>query len=221
MSMTETRQASPLAQVQTEMTDKRGRPWAFPSISGANTALIGCEVSRLGLALAPRLRSSIPRIDWLARTLRASGGTVVWSHFASTAFDGPAGDILGEADVATLRKRLGDESWTVVNEGVQDADDDHTFSRTGYSAVTPEVLSALKKAKIDTVIIAGAETDGAIDSTARAAASEGLRVIVIGDCCISSDDAAHFGALTALHRRIADVRPVDEVVAELRRNMTS
>ena len=219
--MTETRQASQLAQIQAEMTEKRGRAWAFPSVTGASTALIGCEVSRLGLALAPRLRSSIPRIDWLARTLRASGGSVYWSHFAPTAFDGPAGDILGEADVATLRKRLGDASWTDVNEGVQDGEGDQVFSRSGYSAMTAEMVAALKTAKVDTVIIAGAETDGAIDSTARAAATEGLRVIVIGDCCISSDDTAHVGALTALHRRIADVRPVDEIVAELRRNMAS
>jgi len=74
--------------------------------------------------------------------------------------------------------------------------------------MTAEMVAALKTAKVDTVIIAGAETDGAIDSTARAAATEGLRVIVIGDCCISSDDTAHVGALT-------------EAVAELRRNMAS
>jgi len=219
--MTEPRQASQLAQIQAEMTKKRGRAWAFPSVTGPKTALIGCEISRLGLALAPRLRSSIPRIDWLARTLRASGGSVFWSHFSSKAFDGPAGEILGEADVATLRKRLGDASWTDVNEGVQDSDGDSAFSRPGYSALTAEMLAALKKANADTVIIGGAETDGAIDSTARAAATEGFKVIVIGDCCISSDDTAHFGALAALHRRIADVRPVDEVVAELRRNMAN
>ncbi len=219
--MTESRQASQLAKIQAVMTDKRGRAWAFPSFNGPKTALIGCEISRLGLALAPRLRASIPRIDWLARTLRASGGSVFWSHFAPNAFDGPAGEVLGDADVATLRQRLGDKSWTEVNEGIQDSQGDQTFSHAGYSAMTPEMLAALKKTGTDTVIIAGAETDGTVDSTARAAATDGLRVIVIGDCCISSDEAAHMGALTALHRRIADVRPVDEIVAELRRNMAS
>ena len=219
--MTDSRQANQLAQIKTAMTEKRGRTWAFPTITGERTTLIGCEVSRLGLALAPRLRSSIPRIDWLARTLRASGGSAIWSHFAPNAFDGPAGEILGEADLATLRQRLGEKSWTEVNEGIQDGDGDQLFSHAGYSALTPELLAALKKAKTDTVLIAGAETDGTIESTARAAATEGLRVIVIGDCCISSDETAHIGALTALHRRIADVRPVDEVVAELRRNMAS
>lgn len=217
--MTEPRQASQLAKIQAVMTEKRGRAWAFPTITGSATALIGCDVSRLGLALAPRLRSSIPRIDWLARTLRASGGTAMWSHFAPNAFDGPAGDILGDADVATMRQRLGEASWTEVNEGIQDSDNDQIFSRAGYSALTNDLIAALKKAKVDTVLLAGAETDGAIDSTARAAATEGLRVIVIGDCCISSDETAHMGALTALHRRIADVRPVDEIIAILRRNM--
>ena len=219
--MTEARQSSQLAKIQAEMTEKRGRAWAFPTLTGERTALIGCEVSRLGLALAPRLRSSIPRIDWLARTLRSSGGVALWSHFAPNAFDGPAGEILGEADVATMRQRLGDASWTEVNEGIQESGNDQVFSRPGYSAMTNDLISALKKADAGTILLAGAETDGAIESTARAAANEGLRVIVIGDCCISSDDTAHIGALTALHRRIADVRPVDEVVAELRRNMAS
>jgi len=217
--MGEQAQASQLAQVHAVMTEKRGRKWAFPSFDGARTALIGCEVSRLGLALAPRLRASIPRIDWLARTLRASGGQVFWSHFAPHAFDGPAGEILGEADVSTLRQRLGDASWSEISEGVQEVENDRTIARGNYSAITPDLLTTFKEEKIDTVFITGAETDGAIDSTARAAANGGLRVVVIGDCCVSSDDNAHSGVLTALHRRIADVRPVDEAVAELRRNI--
>ena len=217
--MAESRQGSQLSQIQAVMAQKRGRAWAFPSLNGARTALIGCEVSRLGLSLAPRLRSSIPRIDWLARTLRAGGGTVFWSHFAKSAFDGPAGDIIGETDVAMLRQRLGEASWIEVNEGVQEIEKDRVVARPGYSAITTELQKILKDEKIDTIIVAGAETDGAIDSTARAAASAGLRVIVIGDCCVSSDETAHAGSLVALHRRIADVRPVDEVVAELRRNM--
>jgi len=219
--MTEQRQASQLAQIKTAMAERRGRTWAFPTITGSRTALIGCDISRLGLSLAPRLRAAIPRIDWLARTLRAGGGQVFWSHFAPDAFDGPAGEILGEADVTTLRKRLGDSSWIEVNEGVQEIEADTNVSRASYSAMTPNMVSALEKAKIDTVLIAGAETDGAVDSTARAAATAGMRVIVVADCCISSDDAAHHGALTALHRRIADVRPVDEIVAEIRRNIVS
>lgn len=217
--MADTRQSNPLAHIQAVMTEKRGRAWAFPSINGARTALIGCEVSRLGLALAPKLRSSIPRIDWLARTLRASGGPVFWSHFAKSAFDGPAGEILGEADVSMLRKRLGDPTWTEVNEGVQGIEKDRVVARPGYSALSAELLTVLKDEKIDTLVVAGAETDGAIDSTARSAANAGMRVIVVGDCCVSSDDAAHLGSLTALHRRVADVRPVDEIVSELRRNM--
>jgi nicotinamidase-related amidase len=217
--MAETRQGSQLSQIQATMKQKRGRAWAFPTLNGKSTALIGCEVSRLGLSLAPRLRSSIPRIDWLARTLRAGGGTVFWSHFAKGSFDGPAGDIVGEAEVGMLRQRLGEASWIEVNEGVQEIEKDRVVARPGYSALTVELQKILRDEKIDTVIIAGAETDGAVDSTTRAAASAGLRVIVVGDCCVSSDEAAHTSALVALHRRFADVRAVDEIVAELRRNL--
>lgn len=218
--MAEQRQGSQLAQVQNAMGEKRGRKWAFPALEGKRTALIGFEISRLGLAMAPKLRAVIPRVDWLARTLRASGGPVFWSHFAPTAFDGPAGEILGEADVATLRKRLTDKSWTEVNEGVQGVEKDRVVARPGYSALGPEISKLLQNEKIETLILAGAETDGSIDSTARAALAAGMRVVVVGDCCVSSDEAAHLGALIALHRRIADVRPVDEIVAELRRSMT-
>ena len=219
--MADQRQSNQLAQIQAVVAEKRGRMWAFPNLDSKRTALIGCEISRLGLSIAPKLRGTIPRVDWLARTLRASGGTVFWSHFAANAFDGPAGDILGETDVTVMRQRLSDKSWTEVNEGVQGTEKDRIVSRPGYAAVGNVLQKILKAEKIDTIILAGAETDGAIESTARAASSAGLRVIVVGDCCVSSDDTAHIGALTALHRRIADVRPVDEVVAELRRNMTS
>jgi len=219
--MADQRQGNQLAQIQAVVAEKRGRMWAFPTLDSKRTALIGCEISRLGLSIAPKLRGTIPRIDWLARTLRASGGTVFWSHFSASAFDGPAGDILGETDVAAMRQRLSDKSWTEVNEGIQGTEKDRIVSRPGYAAVGNELQKILKAEKIDTVILAGAETDGAIESTARAAASAGLRVVVVGDCCVSSDDTAHNGALTALHRRIADVRPVDEIVAELRRNMAS
>lgn len=217
--MTEQRPGNPLTQIQATMAEKRGRAWAYPTLNGPSTALIGCEVSRLGLALAPKLRGTIPRIDWLARTLRAAGGKVFWSHFAPNAFDGPAGEIIGESDMAAMRSRLTDASWTEVNEGVQGIEADRVVARTGYSALGTELKTVLKSEGIDTIIIAGAETDGAIDSSAREAASAGMRVIVVGDCCVSSDDAAHLGALTALHRRIADVRPVDEIVAELRRSL--
>jgi len=158
--MTDTRQGNQLAQIQAVMAEKRGRAWAFPALDGAKTALIGCEISRLGLALAPRLRSSIPRLDWLARTLRAAGGPVFWSHFAKNTFDGPSGEILGEADVAVLRKRLSDASWTEVNEGIQGIDKDRVVARAGYSALGPELQKLLKDEGIDTVIVAGAETDG-------------------------------------------------------------
>jgi len=217
--MTDQRHGSQLADIQAAIAEKRGRKWAFPNFDGKRTAMIGCEVSRLGLSIAPKLRGAIPRIDWLARTLRASGGSVFWSHFAPSAFDGTAGAILGDAEVNTLRTRLGDEAWIQVNEGVQDIDGDRIVSRPGYAAVGNELRKILKAENIDTLILAGAETDGAIDSTARAAASAGLKVVVVSDCCVSSDESAHIGALIALHRRIADVRPADEIVAELRRNI--
>ncbi len=219
--MPDQRPGSQLAHIQAVVAEKRGRMWAFPALDAKRTALIGCEVSRLGLAIAPKLRGTIPRIDWLARTLRASGGQVFWSHFAPSAFDGPAGHIIGETEVAAMRQRLGDKTWIEVNEGVQGTEKDRIVSRPGYAAVGNELQKVLKAEQIDTVLLAGAETDGAIESTARAAASAGLRVLVVADCCVSSDETAHTGALVALHRRIADVRPVDEIVAELRRNMTA
>ncbi len=217
--MTDQRQENPLAAIQAAIAEKRGRKWAFPTFDAKRTAMIGCEVSRLGLAIAPKLRGAIPRIDWLARTLRASGGSVYWSHFAPSAFDGSAGAILGDTEVNTMRTRLGDPTWIQVNEGVQGAETDRIVSRPGYAAVGNELRKIFKEENVDTLILAGAETDGAIDSTARAAASAGFRVVVISDCCVSSDDTAHIGALIALHRRIADVRPADEIVAELRRGI--
>ena len=213
-----------LNDVWREVAERRGRDWAFPSLNAQQSVVVGCDVSRLGLSLAPKLRGAIPRIDWLARTMRAAGGTVVWTHFADDAFDGPAGEIMGERVLTKLRPRLGDPDWIEVNEGVQGATIDRRIARTGYTAFTtqgshlPHILNDME---IDTVLLVGAETDGAVDSNARDACTAGFRVIVVSDCCVSSDDDAHFAALSALHRRFADVRPADEVVSELRRHITT
>ena len=213
---------SPLAGVWQEVSERRGQDWAFPNLTGTHTAVVGCDVSRLGLALAPKLRAVIPRIDWLARTIRAAGGSVVWTHFGADAFDGPEGDILGEAELEKMRPRLRDANWIEVNEGVQGANIDRRIARAGYTAFTtqgshlPHILNDMQ---IDTVILVGAETDGAVDANARDACTAGFRVIVATDCCASSDEEGHVAAMKALHRRFADVRPADEIVAELRRNM--
>lgn len=213
---------NPLADVWNEMAAKRGRDWAFPNLVGQHTAVVGCDVSRLGLALAPRLRAVIPRIDWLARTIRAAEGTVVWTHFAVDAFDGPEGAVLGETELGKLRPRLSDASWMDVNEGVQGATIDRRIARAGYTAFTTEgshLPHILKDMQIDTVVLVGAETDGAVDANARDACSAGFRVLIASDCCASSDEDAHNASLRALHRRFGDVRPADEIVSELRRNI--
>ena len=208
-----------LEQTGLAVTEKRGKKWAFPDLNAGRTALIGFEVSRLGLSIAPKLRASIPRIDWLARTLRAGGGPVFWSSFATNAFDGPAGTILGKSEVAVLRKRLADPAWTQVSEGIQHAERDRIVTRPGYVGLGSELRKILQAEEIETILLAGAETDGTIDSTARAAINAGFKVIVVSDCCAASDDTAHTGTLVALHRRIADVRPADDIITELRRNI--
>ena len=214
--------ANPLAEVIDAVEAKRGSRWAFPDLHAPSTAVIGCEVTRLGLTMCSRLRGAIPRIDWLARTARAAGGTVVWCHFGPDAFDGPAGDVLGTEARGQMRARLTDRAWTDVVDGVQGTGVDRKVPCNGYTAFTREgshLPYILRDMGIDTVVVCGAETEGAVSSNARDACTAGFRVIVASDCCASADEAAHWTELAAIHRRFGDVHAADEIIAELRRGI--
>ena len=92
----------------------------------------------------------------------------------------------------------------------QDGDlvvDHRRVSGAHGSSLVPE----LRSRGIDTVLIFGVATNISVEATARGLSDEGLRVIVIADCCTAADVAAHeasIGTLALVASEVGDAATV-------------
>jgi nicotinamidase-related amidase len=77
------------------------------------------------------------------------------------------------------------------------------------------LAQSLAGAKVDTVVITGAETDMCVLATVLGAVDLGMRVIVVADAVCSSSDAAHDALIALYHERYSqqiEIAPCDEVL---------
>jgi len=74
----------------------------------------------------------------------------------------------------------------------------------------------LRVAGVDTLVLGGIATDGAVESTARAAADLQYRTIVVSDACQADSDDAHVRALDVLQKWFSETPTADEVLAALK-----
>jgi nicotinamidase-related amidase len=77
------------------------------------------------------------------------------------------------------------------------------------------MLTILVDWKIDTVIVVGCSTSGCIRSTAESATDHGFHTIVPREAVGDRSPTAHQANLFDINARMADVVPVDEVIAYL------
>ncbi len=100
--------------------------------------------------------------------------------------------------------------------------DNFTYCKNAPSMFfqTP-LITFLVKQNVDTVIVTGCTTSGCVRATIVDAFSYGFRVLVPGECCGDPDEGQHRSNLQDVGRRYADVKPVAEVEAYLRRLPTS
>ena len=96
--------------------------------------------------------------------------------------------------------------------------DDFTYCKNAPSMFfqTP-LITFLVKQNVDTVIVTGCTTSGCVRATIVDAFSYGFRVLVPEECCGDPDAGQHRSNLQDVHRRYADVTPVAEVEAYLRK----
>jgi nicotinamidase-related amidase len=64
---------------------------------------------------------------------------------------------------------------------------------------------------------AGAESDVAVESTARAASDLAYRTIVVSDACTADSDESHTRSLDVLRKWFAETSTADEVLSALTR----
>ena len=76
-----------------------------------------------------------------------------------------------------------------------------------------ELDVVLRGAGIDTVIIAGVATNLAVESTVRAGADLGYRVVVVSDACATASQTAHDASLASL-AMFAEIVSAETLLAE-------
>ena len=210
---------------------RRGRLAVHDTIDATRTALLVVDMQNAWLAPGapfetPVARTIVPAIDRLASALRGTGGLVVWlRHTAATKgapldWPGYYDTHVAERYRAETRDALaaGTRTHAVADAlDVHEADwtlDKYRFSPFVRSDVDFE--ARLVARGIDSVIVAGTATNVAVESTARDAMMRDFRTFVPHDAVVAPYYDGHLAAMRSLVQLIADVRPVDELIALIR-----
>ena len=198
---------------------RRGRMHAFPTLEPARTALVVVDLDIGTVRRVPGIRAFAPRINQLARALRAGGGTVAWV----TTPAGPAGRnfraVYGD-QLARMYEAEGanGESADVSRELATSADDVHA-SKQGSSAFFPgkcDLHQRLRVRNIRSVLVVGAVTNVCCEASARDAAELDYEVTMVSDCLWGHQQGQHEASLATFFRNYGDVRPAAEVLAMIR-----
>ncbi|MFE2540537.1 isochorismatase family protein [Actinacidiphila glaucinigra] len=197
--------------------ERRGKRHAYNSLDPARTALIVIDMVPFFAEGNPYVRGIVPNVGRIAEALRVAGGLVAWvvpAHEAplagaTTEFYGPAVSRLyaGSGGEGPLRSRL----WHALDVRPEDP----VVQKSAYSAFFPgrsPLPWLMEERGVDTVVITGTLTNVCCESSARDAATSGLRVVMVADANAARRDQDHNAALHTIYRSFGDVRTTAEVV---------
>lgn len=203
---------------------RRGTLHAYESFDGSRTALVVIDMQPYFLEEGAPVecaegRDLCPAINGLAKTIRSTGGAVVWVRTEATQEshkDWNNFAVLYGREASALR-------WELLAPGhdqarlwpaLETVEGDWHIVKTRYSAFHPEsspLTEQLRRAKIDTVLIAGVATNVCCETSARDAMMYGLRTIMLADGNAASSRDAHIAALANVMIFFGDVHTCDEV----------
>lgn len=212
------------------MIAKQGRAHTVESLVGPKTALIVIDMQNYFLkpgaqAEAPVGREIVANINAVAAALRAAGGHVVWIETAAPSGEADAWPAYQErytaAGWANRKKALtpGDEGYELWPALDADAGEAHIV-KNRFSALiqgASPLEGWLRERGIDTLLIAGVNTNVCCESTARDAMMLNFRTLMVSDANAAPTDEEHRSALLNLYLYFADVQPTEDVVAMLKR----
>ena len=198
---------------------RRGRIHQFEAIEPTKTALIVIDMQNAFLqkgspAEVPMAREIVPNINKLAKTVRASGGHVVWVKMTQT-----ADNII---DWSTFfngvnNPERADRMMDVLSEGSQGhnlwpelefLDDDIVLHKNRYSAFLPsssDLAQILVSSNIDTIAITGTVTNVCCESSARDAMMLNFKTIMVSDANAAHTDEEHIASLASVFQYFGDV----------------
>lgn len=160
-----------------------------------------------GVAMLPHLR------DLIVAARRAGIFTIYTRNWHIPATDSEA---LMERITRALqhgveRKGLAN-TWGAEWHGVEPREDEYVLNKCRYDAFLGTNLEFLLRARgIRTVLCTGVATNVCVDSTARAAHMRDYYVVLVGDCCASSDQELHQATLRNMERHFGLVVTAEEI----------
>ena len=208
---------------------RRGRVHWYERLDPRRTALLVIDMQSTfcqpgAPGEVPLSRSIVPSINWLTRSLRASGVPVFWVLHTNTHRGGVSDwEVFFNHVVASkdVRQRMID-SLAPKNQQVWpelDTDPaDVILIKNRYSALAAGSSTAervLRNLGIDTLLVAGTKTNVCCDSTARDAMMLDFKSILVSDCCAALSDEEHLAALETFIQQFGDVMTSAEVVERL------
>jgi len=209
------------------VAQRRGRVHAFEAIEAHKTALVVVDMQNAFCAAGaagevPLAKELSPNINRLARETRATGGLVVWVQSAIRRIeDWPVFlDTLLKPELAhhyvsdLTPGSEGHKLWPALEAEPNDL----YVTKNRFSAFLPsacDLPNILRERGIDTVLITGTLTNVCCESSARDAAMQDFKTIMVSDGNATRSDEDHLATLRTFLAVFGDVRSTDETIGLL------
>lgn len=210
------------------VAQRRGRIHAFEAIESHRTALVVVDMQNAFCAVGaagevPLARELSPNINRLAEETRSAGGVVVWVQSAIRRIeDWPVFlDTLLKrefADRYVAELTPGSEGYNLW-PSLDARPNDLYVTKNRFSAFLPtacDLPKILRERGIDTVLITGTLTNVCCESSARDAAMQDFKTIMVSDGNATRSDEDHLATLRTFLAVFGDVRTTDATIALLR-----
>jgi len=211
--------------------ERRGRAHVYDDLDPARSALLVVDMQNAfmlpGVAhsLCPMAQEIVPNINRLARTVRATGGTVFWIKTTftqealrswSTYFAMTSPRRVAKRIEALTADSLGHQLWSGLDVQPQDL----IVEKNRFSAFiqgSSNLAAALRERGLDTILVTGTVTNVCCESTARDAMMLNFKTIMVTDGNAATTDTDHAASLIAFYLTFGDIMSTDMLIGCLER----
>ncbi len=212
--------------------ERRGKLHIYDDLLPEKTALIvvdlqnGFMLPEFSPSPVQTAAGTVPNVNKLAETLRATGGKVVWikntvddrslsgwSHWYN----------MGKPQWSRQRAetfREGAVGHDIFSDLIVKPEDEivHKFRFSAFLPESSDLAPRLRTGGYDTVLIVGTVTNVCCESSARDAMMMNFRTVMVSDGNSAFSDNEHEATLAAFYGVFGDVMPTDMVCRLLQQN---
>jgi ureidoacrylate peracid hydrolase len=211
---------------------RRGRSHVYDDVDPAKSALLVVDMQNAFMlpdvahSLCPMAEKIVPNVNRLARTVRATGGTVFWIKTTftqealrswSTYFEMTSPQRVAKRIEALTAGSLGHRLWSGLDVQPQDP----MVEKNRFSAFIQgscDLAAALRARGLDTILVTGTVTNVCCESTARDAMMLNFKTIMVTDGNAAVTDEDHAASLIAFYLTFGDIMSTDMLIGCLERN---